>query len=575
MELFGISHKKFSKKIKIVKILFLVLAVLLFRKMIMLQLFNFGKFKNEAYNARVKETQVFRGEIFDRNGLKLATDGTVYDIYAHPHYYKKEETAEDVARLLAPILKMDEKKLLEKLKQNYSTIAVAKGVDRDTTMQIRKLKLTSVSSPERSIRVYPQGDLASHILGYVNPDAKLAAGVEKTGGKLVGNAKSKILEKDGHGRVIFDFDTKPEDVARPTMGQRLTLTIDSAIQHVAEKELNKMMEATDANKGTVIVMNPKNGEILAMAVAPTYNPNEYNKYDYETVKNWVLTDVYPPGSTFKILTVASALNTGKMSPYDTVYDSGTIKIQGWKIENYDAKIRPCPGDINLPYLLEHSSNVGSVKVALKMTPKEFHDQIAAFGIGSKTGIDLPGESSGILHPASTWDTITQATISFGYSLAATPMQMASAVASIANDGVWVTPHVIKYSDEEAAEKLVKRQVITPETARAMRKLLAGSIKSSKSVAGKIPNFTVAGKTGTARKPNPKGGGYLTGVVYTSFAAFFPASDPQVLIMVVVDSPKGAEMWGSTVAGPVFNEVATFVTRHLNMKPDAPGLNVKK
>lgn len=575
MELFGISHKKFSKKIKIVKILFLVLAVLLFRKMIMLQLFNFGKFKNEAYNARVKETQVFRGEIFDRNGLKLATDGTVYDIYAHPHYYKKEETAEDVARLLAPILKMDEKKLLEKLKQNYSTIAVAKGVDRDTTMQIRKLKLTSVSSPERSIRVYPQGDLASHILGYVNPDAKLAAGVEKTGGKLVGNAKSKILEKDGHGRVIFDFDTKPEDVARPTMGQRLTLTIDSAIQHVAEKELNKMMEATDANKGTVIVMNPKNGEILAMAVAPTYNPNEYNKYDYETVKNWVLTDVYPPGSTFKILTVASALNTGKMSPYDTVYDSGTIKIQGWKIENYDAKIRPCPGDINLPYLLEHSSNVGSVKVALKMTPKEFHDQIAAFGIGSKTGIDLPGESSGILHPASTWDTITQATISFGYSLAATPMQMASAVASIANDGVWVTPHVIKYSDEEAAEKLVKRQVITPETARAMRKLLAGSIKSSKSVAGKIPNFTVAGKTGTARKPNPKGGGYLTGVVYTSFAAFFPSSDPQVLIMVVVDSPKGAEMWGSTVAGPVFNEVATFVTRHLNMKPDAPGLNVKK
>ena len=575
MELFGISHKKFSKKIKIVKILFLVLAVLLFRKMIMLQLFNFGKFKNEAYNARVKETQVFRGEIFDRNGLKLATDGTVYDIYAHPHYYKKEETAEDVARLLAPILKMKEKKLLEKLKQNYSTIAVAKGVDRDTTMQIRKLKLTSVSSPERSIRVYPQGDLASHILGYVNPDAKLAAGVEKTGGKLVGNAKSKILEKDGHGRVIFDFDTKPEDVARPTMGQRLTLTIDSAIQHVAEKELNKMMEATDANKGTVIVMNPKNGEILAMAVAPTYNPNEYNKYDYETVKNWVLTDVYPPGSTFKILTVASALNTGKMSPYDTVYDSGTIKIQGWKIENYDAKIRPCPGDINLPYLLEHSSNVGSVKVALKMTPKEFHDQIAAFGIGSKTGIDLPGESSGILHPASTWDTITQATISFGYSLAATPMQMASAVASIANDGVWVTPHVIKYSDEEAAEKLVKRQVITPETARAMRKLLAGSIKSSKSVAGKIPNFTVAGKTGTARKPNPKGGGYLTGVVYTSFAAFFPASDPQVLIMVVVDSPKGAEMWGSTVAGPVFNEVATFVTRHLNMKPDAPGLNVKK
>ena len=256
-------------------------------------------------------------------------------------------------------------------------------------------------------------------------------------------------------------------------------------------------------------------------------------------------------------------------------DDGTIKIQGWKIENYDVRKHPKPGTIDLSYLLEHSSNVGSVKVALKMTPSEFYNQIAKFGIGSKTGIDLPGESSGILHPASSWDTITQATISFGYSLAATPLQMASAVASIANDGVWVTPHVIKYPDEVAEEKLEKRQVIAPETARVMRKLLEGSIRNSKSIAGKIPNFTVAGKTGTARKPNPNGAGYLTGVVYTSFAAFFPATDPEILIMVVVDSPKGAEVWGSTVAGPVFNEVATFVTRHLNMKPDAPGLNVKK
>ena len=574
MKLLNINHRKFSKKIKLIQIGFFVIAIILLLQMIRLQLFDFDNLKDKAFQMRTKKAQVYRGEIFDRNGLKLATDGTVYDIYAHPHYYKEGETPEDVAKLLSPILKIPEKQLLEKLNQNYSTISIAKGVDRDTAMQLRKLKLTSISSPERSIRVYPQGDLASHILGYVNPDAKLAAGVEQTGGGLIGNVKSKMLEKDGRGRVIFDFWTNPEEISKPIKGQKLTLTIDSAIQHVAEKELNKMVEATDANKGTVIVMNPKNGEILAMAVAPTYNPNEYNKYDYETVKNWVLTDVYPPGSTFKILTVASALNTGKMSPYDTVYDSGTIKIQGWKIENYDVKIRPCPGDIDLHYLLEHSSNVGSVKVALKMTPSEFHNQIAAFGIGSKTGIDLPGESSGILHPASTWDTITQATISFGYSLAATPIQMASAVASIANNGIWVTPHVIKYSDKVAEEKLVKRQVITPETAKAMTKLLSESIKSSKSVAGKIPNFTVAGKTGTARKPNPKGGGYLTGVVYTSFAAFFPASDPQILIMVVVDSPKGAEMWGSTVAGPVFNEVATFVTRHLGMKPDAPGLNVK-
>jgi len=575
MKLAKINLKKFNKRTKLAQIALLFLAVILLLQMANLQLLDLKHYKDKARNDRTKKAQVFRGEIFDRNGLKLATDGTVYDIFAHPQYYKDGEQPEDIARLLAPILKMDNKTLLSKLRQNYSIISIKKGIDRDSALQIRKLGLTAVSTPERSIRVYPQGDLASHILGYVNPDAKIAAGVEKTGESLIENVKSRRLQKDGHGRVIFDFNTNPEEVSKPIKGQKLTLTIDAAIQHVAEKELNKMIEATDAKKGTVIVMNPRNGEILAMAVAPQYNPNEYNKYNYETVKNWVLSDVYPPGSTFKILTVASALNTGKMTPYDTVYDSGTIKIQGWKIENYDVKIRPCPGDINLPYLLEHSSNVGSVKVALKMTAKEFYNQIALFGIGSKTGIDLPGESSGILHPPSTWDTITQATISFGYSLAATPIQMASAVASIANGGVWVTPHVIKYSEEEAAQKIKTRQVITPETARAMTQLLAGSISHSKSVAGKIPNFTVAGKTGTARKPNPRGGGYLTGVVYTSFAAFFPASDPQILIMVVVDSPKGAEVWGSTVAGPVFNEVATFVTRHLNLKPDAPGLNVKK
>lgn len=575
MKFFKINLKKFKERTKVVKVILISVSAVLLLQMASLQLLDLSHNREKARNDRMKKTHVFRGEIFDRNGLKLATDGTVYDIYAHPQYYKDNETPEDVARVLAPLLKKPQKLVLKKLKQDYPIILLAKGIDRDTALQIRKLKLTSISTPERNLRVYPQGDLASHILGYVNPDAKLAAGVEQTGDDLIGNVKSKTLQKDGRGRIIFDFGTNPEEVSKPIKGKKLVLTIDSAIQHVAEKELNKMMEQTKAKKGTVIVLNPKNGEVLAMAVAPQYDPNKYNKYKYEIVKNWVLTDVYPPGSTFKILTVASALNTGKMTPYDTVYDSGTIKVQGWKIENYDVRKNPCPGDITLPYLLEHSSNVGSVKVAQKMTSQEFHDQIKEFGIGTKTGIDLPGESAGILPPPSTWDASRHATVSFGYSIATTPMQMASAIAAIANNGVWVTPHVIKYSEEEALDKIKTKQVITPETAKEMTKLLATSIKNSKSSAGKIPNFTVAGKTGTARKHNAKGGGYLTGVVYTSFAAFFPATNPQILIMVVVDSPQGAEAWGSTVAGPIFNEVATFVTRHLNMVPDAPGLNVKK
>ncbi len=573
--LFEFKKIKFNLWLKIILIGFISVAVVMFIQLARLQLIDHSQLKNKALKMRERKTQSYRGEIFDRNGLKLATNGVVYDVYAHPQDYNKDEDgAENLVRLLSPILEIQPETLRAQLAKNYSVIALAKGIDREKMLKLKKLGLMSVSIDQRNVRVYPQGDLASHVLGYVNPGANIAAGVEETGSKFVEKVKSKIMQKDGHGRIIFDFGVNPEDVAKPNKGDKLVLTIDSAIQHVAEKELAKMMKETSAEKGTVIVMTPKNGEILAMAVAPSYNPNEYAKYDYSVVKNWVLTDVYPPGSTFKILTVASALNTGKMSKYDTVLDTGTIKVQGWTISNYDVNIRPHPGDIDLPYLLEHSSNVGSVKVAFKMTPSEFYNQLSLFGIGSKTGIDLPGESSGVMHPASSWDQSMQATISFGYSIAATPIQMAAAVASIANNGVWVTPHVIKYDEETAATKIKKRQVLSPQTAKDMTELLEHSIRHSKSTAGKIPNFTVAGKTGTSRKPNPHGGGYLQGVVYTSFAAFFPASNPEVLIMVVVDSPKGGEVWGSTVAGPVFNEVATFVTRHLNLKPDEPGLNEK-
>ncbi|MDD3594702.1 MAG: penicillin-binding transpeptidase domain-containing protein, partial [Candidatus Gastranaerophilales bacterium] len=357
MRIFKIKPKRFNKTVWILQACFIMLALVLVLKLIELQLVDPRQLKEKAIHMRTSKAFVFRGEIVDRNGLKLATDGSVYDVYAHPQYFDKETTPADIARLIAPVLKLDKKKLTEKLSQNYSTITIMRGIDRDKMLELRKLKIGGLDIAKRNIRVYPQGLLASHILGYVNPDAKISAGVEHTGSRLVEKVKSRFLQKDGHGRVIFDFGTNPEEISKPIKGEKLVLTIDSAIQHVAEKELAKMIDATDAERGTVIVMNPRSGEILAMAVLPSYDPNEYNKYDYSVVKNWVLSDVYPPGSTFKIITVASALNTGKMSKYDTVYDSGTIKIEGWPIENYDYKKFPCPGDIDLPYLLEHSSNV--------------------------------------------------------------------------------------------------------------------------------------------------------------------------------------------------------------------------
>jgi len=322
-------------------------------------------------------------------------------------------------------------------------------------------------------------------------------------------------------------------------------------------------------------MNPRNGEILAFAVLPGYNPSKYNKVNPYVIKNWVLSDVYPPGSTFKILTVASGLETGSITRNERLMDTGKIKIQGWDIENYDYRKKGAPGLIDLVHLFAHSSNIGSLKVSLKIPVAKHYEMLKRFGIGSRTGIDLPGESKGIILRPSKWDKITHATIGFGYGIAATPIQMVSAVASLANNGVWVTPHVIKYSPEEEKIKLKQRQVLSPETAREMTDLLSESIEASAATAGKIPNYRVAGKTGTSRKPNPNGSGYLTGNVFTSFVGYFPVENPKVLIMVVVDDPKGVEIWGSTVAGPVFNTIAEQTARILNIEPDAPGLHTGK
>jgi cell division protein FtsI (penicillin-binding protein 3) len=568
-----LKPQKYKTTTLIMQALFLFFACLLVFKLFELQIIDPQNLKEKAKSMRMSKAFVFRGDIVDRNGVKLATDSTLYDIYAHPQYYA-DMTPEEIASKVAPYLNISKSALTNKLKEKHSTITLAKGIERNVIQDITKLGVKGLDLVKRNTRVYPQNNLASHILGYINPNANITAGVEHTGDRQVEDAKTQYFEKNGKGDVIYGFSTDPEVASKPVEGQKLVLTIDSTVQHIAEIELAKMVKKTNADRGSVIVMNPNNGEILAFAVLPTYNPNEYSKVNSSVIKNWVLSDVYPPGSTFKIFTVASALENHKITKNERLLDTGRITVQGWPIENYDYSKHPHPGLINLEYLFEHSSNVGSVKVALKMTPDEFYNQLAKFGMGSKTGIDLPGESSGILPPTSTWDQSRHATIGFGYSIATTPIQMIAAASAIANGGTWITPHVIKYSEEDYEKKIKKITVLSPETCSAMKEVLEESIRKSKGTAGKIPNFTVAGKTGTSRKPNPNGPGYLKDQLFTSFVGFFPSQKPDVIMMVIVDNAKGGGIWGSTIAGPVFNEIASQVTRILGLKPDAPGLNVK-
>jgi len=570
---FKINSKKYNFWSIFIQGLLFVFAGVIILQLLNLQVFQFSKFKKTAsQNRRSDRDLSFRGEIFDRNGVRLAGDTTIYDIYAHPRYYKKDKGPKVIASVLAKYLNEPEWFLRNKLsKYTYSTISLAKNVDvkiveNKLKDEIIEKKIRGLDFVRKSKRIYPQENLASHILGYINFEADLAAGVERTGHNNLANMpENKPVEYDGRGNVIYDFDTNPEKVTSPLKGSKLMLTIDSAIQHIAEIELAKMIKKTKADKGAVIIMNPKNGEILGFAIQPTYNPNKYNLFSPSVIKNWALSDVYPPGSTFKVLTIASALETGAITKNEKIDDTGKIEVQGWEIKNHDYDLNSNPGEIDLEYLFRRSSNVGSLKIALKMSPYDHYRMLNLFGIGMKTGIDLPGESAGILPNIEKWDRITQGSIGYGYSVASTPIQMASAVAAIANKGVWITPHVIKYSGKN--KKIKKIKMLSEKNCEIITELLAESIEKGSSKTGKIPKFKVAGKSGTSKKPNPNGVGYLTDEVYASFIGYFPVKNPEVLIMVVIDNPKSKNSWGSTVAGPVFNSIAIEVGRVLNLESD--------
>lgn len=557
-------------------ILYCIIVGLLIVHLFVLQIFDVKNYKERGKMQRSSHDFAVRGDIFDRHGYKLATDRIYYNIYARPIDYSKKENPTRIAKLFSPILGISEPKLKEILSKKLQVIAVKKDVDRDTAKKIMEIisknSFRSISLDKKNTRDYPQGVFASHILGFYNFDAGVSNGVELTAKDKLEHAVRATYEKTRDGKIIYKIPTDPVIPTRNPKGQDITLTIDAAIQHVCEKELHKIIKEKDALRGAVIVMNPKNGEILAYAVYPTYDPNNFQKASNTQIKNWTLTDVYPPGSTFKIITVTSAMELGKINENSTIEDSGRMKFGNYIIENYDYKEKGAPGKINLVYLFEHSSNIGSVNVGFLMSHKEFYEMLKKFGFGQKSGIDLPGESSGLLASPKFWDKGIHMTMAYGYGTSVSIMQMVSAVSALANNGVRVTPHVIKYTPEEEAEKIKRIQTVSPQTAKTITKLLAMSVNNGRSCI-KMDKYNIAAKTGTSRKPLENGRGY-SGAMYTSTIGYFPASDPQVLIYVVVDSARNGPVWGNTVAGPVFHEVAEQTARILDLKPDKVPANAQ-
>ena len=566
-----ISRGKYCNKVtNWLDILYCVALIFLLIHLFMIQIFDFKKYRERGKMQRSSHDFAVRGDIYDRHGIKLATDRIYYNIYARPVDYSKTETPRKIAQLFSPVLGIPEATLYAKLSNTkIPVIALKKDVDRDTAKKLSKIiaenYFRSISLDKKNTREYPQGVFASHVLGFYNFDAGVSNGVELTAKDKLEHAVRATYDKTRDGKIIYNFSTDPVVPTTNPKGQDITLTIDAAIQHVCEKELFKIIEEKGALRGAVIVMDPKNGEILGYAVYPTYDPNKFQKASNTQIKNWTLTDVYPPGSTFKTITVTSAMELGKINENSMIDDPGRMKFGPYTIENYDYKQKGAPGKINLVYLFEHSSNIGSVNVGFLMTHREFYDMLKKFGFGEKSGIDLPGESSGLLASPKFWDKGLHMTMSYGYGTSVSIMQMVSAVSALANDGVRVTPHVIKYSPEEEIEKVKRIPTVSPQTARTITKLLAMSVNNGKSCI-KLDKYNVAAKTGTSRKPLENGSGY-SGAMYTSTIGYLPASDPKVLIYVVVDSASKGAIWGNTVAGPVFHEVAEQTARILDLKPD--------
>ncbi|MDX2085289.1 MAG: penicillin-binding protein 2 [Candidatus Melainabacteria bacterium] len=579
--------------------LFMLLAVLIVGRLVYLQVWAAHALSHKASQSRnASRVLVNRGRILDRNGTVLAQDMMLYDMYAHPQHFF-ENTPVQIASALAPYVDVPESQLLEKLARKDSTILLFKDLPKATVEAIQEkarithprrdhktqkllrdkesgriltkdVPISGLDPVKKPVRRYPQGALAAHVLGYVNDEAQLFAGIEDVASDILrespGGQKTAGVSVDGRGNPITLDKTTLHSITSAPKAQDVTLTIDARLQFAAEKALASGIERTGAERGVVVMMAPKSGEVLAYAVSPTYHPEQFRQAPAGHLKNWSLSDVYPPGSTMKILTVACGLEAGAIEKHSRLLDTGKMKIGGWTITNYDYWKHPHPGMVDLVYLFQHSSNIASAKVAL-LTPKNKHYTLLdRFGFGRKTGIDLPGESAGILHSPKTWDTATQASMGYGYGLAATPMQMAAAVASIANGGVWVTPHVLK---NPGKTKVVRRRVLSEQTAKDVTDLLASAIEQTPNSPVALKEVRVAGKTGTSRKPREAGRGYGASL-YTSFVGYFPAERPEVLIMVVVDSPTKGAIWGSTVAAPIFAEIAEQTVHILGLATHAQG-----
>jgi cell division protein FtsI (penicillin-binding protein 3) len=534
-------------------------------RLVFLQIFRYGSFVKQAEHQQQREIPLSpkRGVIYDRAGHELAMSVLVDSAFAVPSEVKDLPTA---VSLITRITGEDHNVVLADCRNHKTFCWVARKADDETIERIKSLNLQGIHFQKEPKRFYPARDLAAQVVGTVGMEDVGQSGIEHAfDDELRGRAGKMFISVDARRQWYSDVEKQPEP------GENLVLTIDKNIQYIAEKELDQAIHDTQAIAGTVIVENPHTGEILALANRPTFNPNLRKQITPGALTNRAVSYVYEPGSTFKLVTISAALEEKLTNP-DEVFDCqmGSIVYNGMRIR--DSKPH---GLLPVWGVLAESSDVGAIKIALRLGEDRFYKYIRAYGFGQQTGIELPGETRGLTKPVSRWSKVSIAAISMGQEIGISPLQLSALISTFANDGVWVAPRIVagpvatqSTPQTVAFHPGTSRRVISSYTAAEMRSMMQKVVLEGTGRKAILEGYSSAGKTGTAQKVDPATGAYSKTKYIGSFAGFAPLNNPQIVVAVILDSAVGLHQ-GGQVSAPVFRRVSQQVLEYLHTPHDLP------
>ena len=532
-------------------------------RLVVLQVGQARELKDRALDQRVRTTELpaQRGQILDRDGARLALSTPASDVYADPRLVPDPWTS---AIKLAPLLHVDAASLADSMSGDGSFVYLARQVSSTVAERIGELSLPGVGLLDTSRRSYPAGSVASQVLGFVGTDGVGLAGLEfGYQGVLAGTPGERTHELGPSGQTIVGG----VDVEVPPVGgSSVVTTIDRDLQYQVQQALQDAVEAQHARGGTVIVMDPRTSQVLSMASYPSFDPNAFEDSPSGTYRNRAVTDAFEPGSTNKVITAAAAIQEHAIPLGLQLEVPWTMHIGDYVIHDSDphAVMRMTLGDI-----VAESSNIGAVMVADRLGSAALATYLSRFGLGHATGIGFPGESNGIMLPLDQWNDTSLATMAYGQGIAATPLQMASVYATIANGGRWVQPSLVRgtidpHGDFVPASKPQTRRVVSAATASMVTRMLSYAVEFGTGTNAQIPGYQVAGKTGTARIPLPDGSGYVEGQYIASFIGYLPAGDPKVVVAAILDRPSAG--YGGLAAAPLFRRVALAAITRLGIAP---------